>query len=156
MNEKLLSLILEMLYFTDEQPFYHEIKKSDLKKHGWWKKYHWTEKNEQFFIRLMTEKLKKQWQGIVPTKPGTRKLRIEIAEDFVANYGPVVRKLTEKDFMPIVSFSQLDEVMSKREREEFNKWMFGQTTSLYGVYQSDLFRWLNIQNNYDKKGFNKN
>jgi len=142
MNENLYNLIESMLFFTDEQPLWDDIKKINFKKHGWWKKYHWTEKMEEDFIERMTERLKKEWQGIVDTKPTTEKKRRKIAEEFVANYGPVIRPLTIDDFMSVVPFSQLDEVMSKKEREKFDNWMFGQTRPLYGVYRWDLASYL--------------
>jgi len=37
--------------------------------------------------------------------------------------------------------------MSKQELDDFNKWMFGQTTALYGVYRYDLERWLRYKCN---------
>lgn len=143
MNDNLLDIIRMMLFYTDEQPLWDEVAKINFKKHGWWKKYHWTERFEEKFIELMTEKLKKQWKGIVDTKPTTIKKRRKIAEEFVFNYGPVIRELNSNDFMSVVPYSQLDEVMSKREREAFDTWMFGQTSPLYGVYRGDLERWLN-------------
>ena len=145
MNDNLLSIIELMLFLTDEQPLGSEVKKINFKKHGWWKKYHWTERFEEKFIELMTEKLKKQWKGIVDTKPTTSKLRRKIAEDFVFNYGPITRPLKSEDFMAVIPYSQLDEVMSNRERDAFDQWMFGQTSPLYGVYRGDLERWLNHQ-----------
>jgi hypothetical protein len=145
MNKNLLDIIRLMLFLTDEQPLWDEVDKINFKKHGWWKKYHWTERMEEKFIELMADKLKKQWKGIVDTKPTTVNKRRKIAEDFVFNYGPVIRELNSNDFMSVVPFSQLDEVMSKRERDAFDQWMLGQTSPLYGVYRGDLERWLNHQ-----------
>ena len=145
MNDNLLSIIELMLFLTDEQPLGSEVKKINFKKHGWWKKYHWTERMEEKFIELMTERLKKQWQGVVDTKPTTVNKRKKIAEEFVSNYGPVIRELNSDDFMSVVPYSQLDEVMSERELSAFQDWMFGQTSPLYGVYRHDLERWLRHQ-----------
>lgn len=141
-NSNLLKAIELMLFLTDEQPFGEKIKKINFKTQ-WWKKFHWTAKDQEKFMTWFTDYLKTNWKGIVDTKPSTIKLRQRITDEFVLSYSPITRPLKSSDFMSVVPFSQLDEVMSKEEREEFNKWMFGQTTPLYGVYRGDLERWLN-------------
>lgn len=138
MNE----ILQQMLFMSDQQVLSDDFKKVNFKKEGWFKKYTWTAKREEQFIDWLTEHLKKNWQGIVKIKPKTIKERRKIADRFVADYGCVTRELRNDDFMAIVSWAHLDEVMSKREREAFNKWMFGQTTSTHGVYRSDLSRYL--------------
>jgi len=149
MNENLKKALQLMLFLTDEQPLSEDIDKINFKKDGWYKKFHWTAKDEEKFIKLFSESLKKEWRGIVDSKPSTVNLRNKIAKEFIMNYSPIIRPLTIQDFTPTVSWAQLDEVMSKDEREAFNKWMFGQTTSLHGVYRWDLERWLNHQPNID-------
>ena len=142
MNDNLKEILQQMLFMSDQQVLSDDFKKINFKKNGWWRKYTWTAKTEERFIEGLTESLKKDWKGLVPNKPGTRNLRKKIAEEFVFNYGCVVRELRSSDFMYTVSWSQLDEQMTKKEREDFNKWMFGKTTSTHGVYRHDLERYL--------------
>lgn len=143
MNNNLKEMLSLMLFLTDEQPLSEDIEKINFKKHGWWKKYHWKEKMEERFIELMADKLKTNWQDIVDTKPTTYKKRIKIAEEFVFNYSPITRPLNIEDFTPLVPWGQLEDVMSKNQLERFQEWMFGQTSSIHGVYKWDLERWLN-------------
>lgn len=131
-----------MLFFTDEQPIGEDFDKINFKKKDWYQKFHWTSKQEDDFIVWLSKYLKKNWEGIAEHKLSNKKLRDMAASNFVFNYGPVTRELRSDDFTAIVSWAHLDEVMSKGEREAFNKWMFGQTTALHGVYRGDLTRWL--------------
>jgi len=142
MNNNLKEALRQMLFMSDQQLLWNDIDKINFKKEGWFKKYTWTDKTEEQFVNWLSEYLKKNWQGISEYKPTSKKLRDKVSREFVMNYGCVIRPLTIQDFMPTVSWAQLDEVMSKDEREAFNKWMFGQTTSLHGVYTSDLSRYL--------------
>ena len=145
MNDNLKEVLQQMLFMSDQQVSSDDFKKINFKKNGWWRKYTWTIKTEERFIEWLTERLKKDWKGLVPNKPGARNLRKKIAEEFVFYASPVIRPLNINDFMSLVPWGQLDEQMSKEERERFNKWMFGQTSSLHGVYRSDLERWLRIE-----------
>ena len=141
MNENLFKAIETMFHMTDEQPYGENIKKI-IKKKDWYLKYHWTQKNQEKFTEWMAEYLKKNWEGIVDFKPTTKKLREKIATDFVLSYGAVVRPLNIDDFTSVVSWEQLEEIMSKQEIDDFMEWMNGQTMPLYGVYRSDLSRYL--------------
>lgn len=114
---------------------------SYYKKKDWFLKTEWTAKQQENFTDWLTDFLKKNWQGIVDSKPTTVN-RKKAAEEFVFNYGFKTRKLTIKDFTPIVPDEQLRGIMSKEEYENFTKWMFGQTMSGYGVYRWDLEQWL--------------
>ncbi len=143
MHENLKTVLKMMLFMSDQQLLDEDFDKINFKKQGWFKKYTWTAKREIQFIQWLTEHLKKNWQGIAEFKPTTAKLRQKIANEFVFNYGCVIRPLNIKDFTDIVPWGQLNELMSGDEREAFDKWMFGQTTSLHGVYRSDLERYLN-------------
>ena len=142
MNNNLKEALRQMLFMSDQQLLWDDIDKINFKKQGWYKKYTWTEKYQEKFLEWLSEYLKKNWQGISEYKPTNKKLRDKVAREFVMDYGCVIRPLTIQDFIPTVSWAQLDEVMSKNEREAFNKWMFGQTTPLHGVYKYDLNRWL--------------
>ena len=142
MNNNLLQAIQQMLFMSDQQVLSNDIKKINFKKNGWWKKYTWTAKTEERFIEWLTDYLKKNWDGVSEYQPTTLKQRKDHAQQFVAFYGPITRKLNINDFMSIIPWGQLDEVMSKKERESFNKLMFGQTTSPHGVYRHDSKRWL--------------
>ena len=52
------------------------------------------------------------------------------------------KKLTIDNFTPIITWSELETVMGKREFNRFNKWMYGQTCAPEGVYIWDLERYL--------------
>lgn len=52
------------------------------------------------------------------------------------------QNLTVNDFMHIVPWNDVEAVMGKRRYKKFTKWMGGQTVSRYGVYPSDLDRFL--------------
>lgn len=142
MTEKLKTVLEQMLFMSDQQVLSDDFKNINFKKKNWFKKYTWTAKTEERFIQWLTNDLKKNWDGIVDNKPRTIKERQKIAEEFVFNYGCVIRPLNINDFMSLIPWSQLDEQMTKKEREDFNKWMFGQTTSTNGVYRDDLRRYL--------------
>ena len=148
MNNNLKEALKMMLYFSDEQVF-EEFDKINFKKEGWYKNYHWNEKQEEKYLDWLSDFLKKNWEGISEHKPTNKKMRDKVADEFIGNYGCVTRELNQDDFTNVVCRAQLDEVMSKREREAFNKWMFGQTTPLYGVYRWDLNTWLNHKPNLD-------
>lgn len=149
MNENLKKALTIMLFMSDEQPLGEDIEKINFKRKDWYMSYHWTVKTEERFSEWLSEYLKKNWQGISQYKPTSKKTRDKLVDEFILNYGCVCRPLKIEDFTSIVSWAQLDEVMSKQEREKFNKWMFGQTTSSHGVYRWDLERWLNVQQNFD-------
>ena len=149
MNNNLKDVLRQMLFMSDQQLLWDDIDKIDFKKEGWFKKYTWTEKYQEKFLEWLSEYLKKNWQGISEYKPTSKKLRDKVSRAFVMDYSCVIRPLKIDDFTPTVSWAQLDEVMSKKERSKFNEWMFGQTTPLYGVYKSDLSRWLSHLPNLD-------
>jgi len=149
MPENLKKALEMMLFMSDQQVLWTECKKINFKKKDWFKEYTWTEKREEQYIQWLSDFLKKNWQGMIDTKPTSKKLRDKVSEEFVSNYGCVIRELNIKDFTPTVSWDHLDEVMSKRERESFNKWMFGQTTPLHGVYKWDLETYLAHRPNLD-------
>jgi len=142
MNKNLKEALKLMLFLTDEQPLDEDFDKINFKKEGWFREFHWTEKNEEKAKVWLSNFLKKNWEGIAEHKPFNKYTRDEIAEQFIFNYAPMTRELKITDFTPTVSWAQLDEVMSKREQKEFNIWMIGQTTPLHGVYKSDLSRYL--------------
>ena len=52
------------------------------------------------------------------------------------------KKLTIKDFTPLVPWVQCEQRMGKREYKKFIKWMCGQTVMEGGVYIWDLERYL--------------
>jgi len=45
-------------------------------------------------------------------------------------------------FCPCIPYEQLEMNLTKKELKDFNKWMFGQTVPIGGVYEWDLKRWL--------------
>ena len=143
MNENLKRVLQVMLYSTDEQPSLDEIEKINFKKDGCYRKFHWTEKQEEKFIEFLSDFLKTKWQGISEHKPSNKKERIKVAEEFVSNYSPVYRKLRMDDFMNVVPYEQLKEVMSDGEYKDFMNFMYGSTVPLGGVYRWDLEYWLN-------------
>lgn len=142
MHLNLRAVLYQMLFMSDEQVLYDEVDKINFKKEGWYKEYHWTEKQEEQFMKWMSEYLKKNWEGITDHRPMSKQTRDKAVDEFIMNYGCVRRPLNISDFTPTVSWAHLDEVMGKEERKEFNNFMFGQTTPLHGVYKSDLSRWL--------------
>ena len=149
MNNQLKEIIKMMLFISDQQPSPEDVDKINFKKEGWFRKFTWTAKREEWFVDWLTEHLKQDWECLVDRKPISKKLREKIAREFVFNYGCVVRPLNSNDFDQVVSWEQLKDEMSKEELERFNEWMFGQTTPLYGVYRYDLLRWLNNLPNLD-------
>ena len=149
MKKELKDILGQMLFMSDQQVLDDDFKKINFKKKNWFQKYTWTAKTEERFIEWLTEHLKKNWQALVDIKPTGKKLREKIAREFVGNYGCVVRPLQMSDFMSLVPWGQLEETMSKEELDSFNKWMFGQTTSLHGVYRWDLSQYLNGGRNFD-------
>ena len=148
MHLNLRAVLSQMLFMSDEQVLYDEVDKINFKRKDWYMNYHWTVKTEEQFSKWLSNYLKKNWEGIAEHKPTNKHMRDKIVDEFILNYGCVCRPLIKDDFTPIVSWAQLDEVMSKREREKFNNWISGQTTSIHGVYQWDLEKWLNVQQNY--------
>lgn len=142
MTKNLKEALQQMLFMSDEQVLSDDFKKINFKKKDWFLKYHWTEKREQEFIKWLSNYLKNNWEGIVAYKATTKRLRDKMAEQFVLQYGCKTRELTNQDFMAIVSWEHLKEVMSERELKAFYKWMEGQTTSTHGVYRSDLSLYL--------------
>lgn len=149
MKENLKKALQQMLFMSDEQPLSEDIDKINFKKRNWYMDYHWTQRTEELFKEWLSDYLKKNWEGITEHKPINKKKRDKVADMFILSYGCVCRPLKIDDFMPVVSWAQLDEVMSKQEREAFDKWMFGQTTPLHGVYRYDLERYLNHLPNLD-------
>lgn len=53
-----------------------------------------------------------------------------------------LKDLTMRNFIAVVSWEQLENVMKKKDLNKFRKWMSGQTVSEYGVYPWDLERFL--------------
>jgi len=147
MDKNLKEALSQMLFMSDEQVL--DIDKINFKKEGWYQKYHWTEKRENEYKKWFSNYLKKNWKGIVNYKMSSKSLRDAAADQFILAYGCKTRELRGSDFTAVVSWAQLDEVMSKREREAFNKWMFSQTTSIHGVYRWDLEAYLNGKPNLD-------
>jgi len=74
------------------------------------------------------------------------------------------KKLTIKDFNPrivkpdkgtkVVTWDELEMKMGKREFKKFEKWMFCQTCTRFGVYPWDLQRYLS-EEEFRQKGFFK-
>lgn len=54
-------------------------------------------------------------------------------------------------FTPIITWSEIKAVMSKRQFKDFTKWMGGQTCKEEGVYVDDLRRYLSIYIVKEKK-----
>lgn len=52
------------------------------------------------------------------------------------------KQLTIGDFMHVIPEPEINQVMGKRLSKKFWKWMSGQTMSTYGVYPSDVERFL--------------
>lgn len=142
MTQELKDILAQMLFMSDQQPLSEDIDKINFKKKNWFQEYTWTAKTEQRFVEWLTEHLKKNWQALVDSKPTNKKLREKIAQEFVANYGCVTRPLQMNDFTPLVPWGELEEVMSKEELKDLKEWMFGQTSSLHGVYRWDLAQYL--------------
>lgn len=149
MNQELKDILEQMLFMSDQQVLSEDFKKINFKKKNWFKKYTWTAKTEERFIEWLTEHLKKNWKGLVDTKPINKKLREKIANEFVGNYGCVTRPLNIDDFTSLVPWGQLEEVMSEYELGEFGSWMYGQTSSLNGVYRHDLEQFLKGGKSFD-------
>jgi len=143
-----LKLAIEMLLFMSDQQLFSEDVPKAIKKKNWFQKYTWTERRQEQYIDWFVNFLKTNWEGILDHKPD-KKERIKATDNFILNYGLKIRPLVMDDFMPVVSFEQLKAVMGKSELERFNKFMLGQTTALYGVYRSDLGRWLSGLPNID-------
>ncbi len=112
---------------------------------GWFREYAWTEKDQELFIDWLAHYLIKNWEGIAERKPRDKKHAKEIAEAFCFNYGFPIKDLTIDDFTPIITWKVLENIMSKRQIKELNKYMFGQTCSPEGVYPWDLERFLKKQ-----------
>jgi len=142
MNENLKTVLRAMLFMSDEQPTTDVIDKINFKKDGWYKKFHWTEKQEEKFIKYLLDYLKTNWKGITDKKPINKSGRDKAAQEFVLNYSPCYRKLKINDFVDTVSYEQLKEVMSKKEYEDFINWIYGSTVPVGGVYRCDLKRYL--------------
>ena len=53
------------------------------------------------------------------------------------------KKLTIKDFAPVIPLEQIREKLGKREFDKFVKWIEGQTLIDGGVFVDDLERFLN-------------
>ena len=143
MNNNLKTVLQTMLFMSDEQPSIEDIDKINFKKDNWWKKYHWTERQEERFINWLSDYLKKEWKGITEHKPISKNDRNKVAKEFILNYSPCYRKLKISDFIDTVPYDQLKEIMSKNEYSDFMNFMYGSTVPIGGVYKWDLKRWLN-------------
>lgn len=53
-----------------------------------------------------------------------------------------MRWLKPEDFVPVVTWEQIDTLMLKHDANKFKRWMRGQTTVAGGVYPWDLERFL--------------
>ena len=53
-----------------------------------------------------------------------------------------MKKLTIKDFTPIIAWSEIKRQMGKKEFNKLCDWMKGQTCSYDGIYPHDLERYL--------------
>jgi hypothetical protein len=146
MKENIKKALKIMLYLADSQPnlvdSQPDFEDIDFKKPGWFSDYTWTERNQERAKEQLSNNFKKNWKDVVEHKPTNKKQRDEAADEFIFNYGLKTRPLEIDDFTPVVSYAQIKEVMSKEEQERFWKWMFGQTTPMYGVYEWDLERWI--------------
>lgn len=140
-----LKTILEhMFYYVGV----YDISNIDFKKH-WYLDYNWTEKHQEDFEEWLTKFLIKNWKGVLKRKPYNKNERKKAAQSFILNYGFPTRPLKIDDFMQLVPFDYINDVMSKRELKEFNYWTRGSTCSVYGIYRHDLEDFLNNKPNLD-------
>ena len=148
MNEDLRELINVMFYLADWQP---DMPKNDnfFKKQNWFRKYTWTERNQEKAIEWISEKLKKHWKWVTNTKPTTKKLRDIMAREFVSNYWFPTRPLRITDFEHLIPDWQLRETMSKNEYNRWREWSMWNTQSLHWVYRHDVEHFLKWYQNYD-------
>lgn len=142
MTQGLKDILAQMLFMSDQQVLSEDFKKINFKKKNWFQEYTWNAKTEERFIEWLTEHLKNNWQALGVIKPTSKKLRERIAREFTFDYGCKTRPLKINDFTPLVPWGQIEEMMSKEELKNFKEWMFGQTSSLHGVYRWDLEQFL--------------
>ncbi len=142
MEENLKEALEYMFYFAGIAP---PKSVSYYKKENWFTKHTWTERQQEKYTEWLTKYLTKNWKGIMDRKPSSKIVREKAARQFVFNYGLKTRPVNIKDFTPLISDGQLKEVLSERELQVLNKWLFGQTRSPHGIYKWDLERWLNTQ-----------
>ena len=62
---------------------------------------------------------------------------------------PTKEKLTMAHFSVVVCWEDLERTFGEREYNKFIKWMSDQTSALYGVYPSDLEKYLNNSKSFD-------
>ena len=149
MNDNLYNAIEMMFVFSgNSAPERGELKKL-VKKKGWYQKYKWTSREREKYLTWFEGMLKKEWEGITDYKPTTKEQRQEAANEFDLCFGFVNRRPDIKDFTDVVPWGQIEEVLSIEEHKDFTKWMFGQTSSIYGVYRWDLEQWLNGGRSFD-------
>ena len=53
--------------------------------------------------------------------------------------------LNEQDFRGIIPCGLVNELLTPTKRKQFEKWMCGQTMSMYGYYESDFSMWFRSQ-----------
>lgn len=148
MNENLKKALEYMFYFahcSDDIP----ENESYYKKKNWFHKHSWTEKSEEEYVKWLSEYLKKNWRGIAEHKPTSKKIRDKVAQEFVGNYGFKTKPVTIEDFTELIPDGQLEDILSKRQLEEWAKWAMGSTRSLHGIYRWDVEDFLRGNKNWD-------
>lgn len=149
MTDNLFRAVDMMFAFSgNSAPERKELEKL-VKKKNWYQKYKWTFKEENKYLSWFEGMLKKNWEGITAYKPTSKAQRQKAADEFNLCYGFVNRRPDIKDFIPVVPWDQIKDVLSEKELKDFEKWMFGQTSSMHGVYKWDLEQWLTGGQSFD-------
>lgn len=64
---------------------------------------------------------------------------------------PKFKDLKDYDFTGVVPWGLLDELLTPTKRKKLDKWMWGQTHSVWGYYSYDVLRWVWSQQNRKKE-----
>lgn len=138
MNENLKKALEYMFWFAGES-----IPDGfDFKKNNWFMKYKWTRRQEERYIQWLSGFLKTNWKGITRYKLTSKKQIEKAVGKFLLCYGFPTRDLKIDDFSELVPDGQIKELMVKEEYDNLQKWLFGQTRSIHGIYRWDLERYL--------------